>query len=157
MDTINGLPAHPLFVHLAVVAIPTAALLGILSVLWPAARERLGIITPIVAVVAMVITPLTTSAGEALEKTSGTNPSLAEHVELGDQMIGWVAALFVAVVLFWALHFAPIIDRVGDRLTPTVRRIASLVLGLAVVVVGIGAIVMTILVGDYGAQSVWQR
>ena len=47
MDTIAGLPAHPLFVHLAVVAIPLTAVLAILASIWPAARRRLGWFTPV--------------------------------------------------------------------------------------------------------------
>ena len=46
---VNGLPLHVLLVHFIVVGVPLAALLTVLSALWPAARRRLGIITPLVA------------------------------------------------------------------------------------------------------------
>ena len=50
----NGLPLHILIVHAVVVGIPLAALLTVLSAVWPAARRRLGIVTPIVALFALV-------------------------------------------------------------------------------------------------------
>lgn len=156
VDTIGGIPAHPLFVHLTVVAIPLAALLGIVAVVWPAARRRIGIIAPIVGLVAVVMTPLTTSAGEALEKSRmPLNPDLADHVELGDQMIIWVAPLFVFIVLFWALQTPAIMKRVPVTLPARAITLSTWAFGLAVVVFGIGAIVMVYLVGDSGARSVW--
>ncbi|MGW0035412.1 DUF2231 domain-containing protein [Gordonia sp. NPDC003376] len=155
MDTIRGLPAHPLFVHLTVVVIPLAAILGLLAVLWPAARRRLGWFTPLVALVAMIATPLTTSAGEALEKVTPKTPDLEHHTELGGMMIGWVAPLFVTIVLFWALHEEAIMSRLPVTVSPGAARIASIVLGAGVIVTAIGSIVMIYLVGDSGAQSVW--
>ena len=156
MDTIGGIPAHPLFVHLTVVAIPLAALLGIVAVAWPAARRRIGIVAPLVALVAIVMTPLTTSAGESLEKSKfPLNPDLADHVELGDQMIIWVAPLFVVIVLFWALQTPAVMDRLPVQVPARAVTLSTWVFGLAIVVFGIGAIVMVYLVGDSGARSVW--
>jgi hypothetical protein len=65
--TIAGLPAHALLVHIVVVMVPLTALLVILTVLWPAAQRRLGIITPLVAFATLVAVPLTTQSGEWLE------------------------------------------------------------------------------------------
>ena len=46
-DEFNGLPIHILLVHAVVVLVPLAALLTMLSAVWPAARRRIGIITPL--------------------------------------------------------------------------------------------------------------
>ena len=54
LTEINWLPAHILLVHLVVVAVPAAALLTCLSVLWPSARLRLGSVTPLVALGAVI-------------------------------------------------------------------------------------------------------
>lgn len=112
MNTIAGLPAHPLLVHLAVVLIPLTGLLAVLTATWPAARRRLGVITPLVALVAVVVTPLTASAGESLEKQVPRTVLLHKHTEIGGQMNYWVAALFVVVVLFWAAHDDRLLARV---------------------------------------------
>ncbi len=76
MSTINGLPLHPLLVHLVVVLVPLSALMAIAAVCWPAARARLGgILTPLVTLVALIALPLTTSAGgESLEEQVGPQP-----------------------------------------------------------------------------------
>ena len=42
MGTVNGLPAHVLLVHAIVVLLPLAALLLVLTAVWPAARSRLA-------------------------------------------------------------------------------------------------------------------
>lgn len=155
MDTINGIPAHPLFVHLAVVAIPLAALLAGASAVWPSARRRLGILPPLVVTIAVVVTPLTTSAGEALQKRVAANPDLLRHAELGDQMIAWVATLFALTVLWWAAHDERILARMPWRPSARVIRMTTVILAAATVVVAVGTLVMVVLVGDAGARSVW--
>ena len=155
MTTIAGLPAHPLFVHLAVVAIAVAALLAILAAIWPAARTRLGFLTPLVAVVALIVTPLTTSSGEALEEQVPRTAALHHHTELGDQMIYWVAPLFVLVVLFWALRIDAVTERLRFLSTADAQRWSAVILGAGCVVIGIGTLVMVTLVGDSGARAVW--
>ncbi|WP_020169867.1 DUF2231 domain-containing protein [Gordonia polyisoprenivorans] len=154
MDTINGIPAPPLFVHLAVVAIPLAALLTGASAVWPSARRRLGILPLLVATIAVVVTPLTTSAGEALQKRVAANPDLLRHAELGDQMIAWVATLFALTVLWWAAHDERILARVPWRPSTRVIRMTTVILAAATVV-AVGTLVMVVLVGDAGARSVW--
>ncbi|RPA57293.1 hypothetical protein EF294_18680 [Gordonia oryzae] len=155
MDTINGIPAHPLFVHLAVVAIPLAALLAGVGAVWPSARRRLGIVPLLVATIALVVTPLTTSAGEALQQKTAPNPDLVRHAELGDQMIAWVATLFTLTVLWWAAHDERILARVPRRPSAQVSRTITVILAVAIVIVAVGTLVMVVLVGDAGARSVW--
>ena len=60
-------PLHVLIVHAVVVFIPLAALLTVLSAVWPAARRRLGIVTPIVALLALILVPFAANAGEWLQ------------------------------------------------------------------------------------------
>ena len=48
----NGLPLHPLFVHAVVMLIPVASIAAILGTLWPAARRKLGIVTPLLTLAA---------------------------------------------------------------------------------------------------------
>src|SRR5690606_3120134 len=71
---INGLPLHVLLVHLVVIVVPLAALCLLLSAFWPAARRRLGIVTPLVALVGLVAVPFTTAAGEWLQARVGATP-----------------------------------------------------------------------------------
>jgi len=158
MLTLDGLPAHPLLVHLTVVAIPLAAILGIIAVLWPRARAWMGLLPAGVALVAVVMTPITTSAGEALIATKHhINPALAKHEHLGGQMIYWVAPLFVAIVLFWALTTnLELIVRYRNPVPPVPVRLATYFFGVAIIVTAIGSIIWVYRIGHLGAESVWK-
>ena len=106
MTEISGLPAHILLIHLVVIGIPLAALLTVLSAVWPAARRRLGIVTPIVALGALIMVPITTNAGEWLQARvyqGFTNPLIVRHAELGDQLLPWAIGLFLLGALAWGL------------------------------------------------------
>lgn len=161
MDSFNGLPLHPLVVHFVVVLIPLAALFAVLGVVWSAARRKLGIITPIVAAVALAFTPIATSAGESLEKKTPPSAVLDRHTELGDQMIYWAASLFVFAVLWWAFNSPWFRESVWfNERVPALTHgraqvaIASIV-GAVLVIVAVGAVIWVYRIGDAGAQSVW--
>jgi hypothetical protein len=104
---INGLPAHVLLVHVVVVFVPLAAILLVLSALWPAARRRLGIVTPIVALIALAIIPPTTNAGDWLAARVGPSPDLAQHISLADGLLPTEIAVFVVAAALWVLFAKP--------------------------------------------------
>ena len=66
-ETVFGLPTHAIVVHATVVLVPLASLVVLLHAFWPAARRRLGVVTPLLAGVALVLVPLSTESGEDLE------------------------------------------------------------------------------------------
>lgn len=99
---INGLPAHAILVHVVVVLVPVAALCLVLSAWWPVARRRLGVVTPLLALGALVSVPITTRAGEWLRDRVGQTPLVAKHAALGHDLLPWVIALFVLATLNWA-------------------------------------------------------
>jgi hypothetical protein len=68
VSTFNGLPAHALLVHFIVVLAPLTAVLAILCAVWPAARQRLVWLVLALALVTTGLTPLTTDAGEWLQR-----------------------------------------------------------------------------------------
>ena len=145
MDTIAGLPAHPLFVHAIVVLVPLVALLEMLCAVWPAARERLVWLVLALAAVTAALTPLTVEAGESLI-ASFPKPSavLQEHAERGDWMPYIAVALLVVAVLLALLHWR----------SSHGRGVAAAVAVIALVV-GVAAIIAVIRVGDSGARAVW--
>jgi len=139
--TIHGLPAHPLLVHAVVVLLPLAALALVLHAGWPAARQRLGIVTPLLALVVLVLVPVTTHAGSDLAKRFGPNPLIERHEHLAQQMLPWTIVLFVVTVAVW-----------GWRRPP---RWARILLLAAAVVVAVGTTVTLVRVGDAGARATW--
>lgn len=102
---INGLPAHALLVHVVVVLVPLTALLTVAAACWPAVRHRLGIGLPLLALVMVISVPVTTNAGGWLLHRVPFTPLVLAHVRLGDDMLPWAIALFIAALAVWGLRF----------------------------------------------------
>ncbi|MEV6841237.1 DUF2231 domain-containing protein [Streptomyces sp. NPDC051133] len=155
MTLINGLPAHVLFVHVVVVLIPLTALALVTAALWPRAARRLGALLPVLAVVALASVPLTTHAGEWLERHVDDDALVRRHTELGDGLLPWAMGLFVlAAVVWWAGRRAPAEagQSGGSRWSALPVRI---VVGVLSVAVAVGAVVDVYRIGDSGAKAAW--
>ena len=153
----NGLPLHPLLVHFVVIVVPLAALCLALGTAWPAARKRLGIATPIVALAALVSVPLAVEAGEALEEQVAETALSELHGHLGRDLLPWAIALFVVAVVQWvSFRFFTGTGRFAVRVPSRGLRIGiQIAIAVAVVVVVIGAVVTTVIIGESGASAVW--
>ena len=144
-DTINGLPVHPLVVHAVVVLVPLSVLGTIIIAFVPKWRAPYGPIVVAAAAAAVVLCPVATSSGEALEKHVG-NPG--EHAELGDQLVWFVIpVLILSAVLVW-LARRPEDRRPGPSWLSTAVAVAAVVFSLA-------ATVQVYRVGDSGARAAW--
>ncbi len=155
MTEINGLPAHILLIHLVVIGIPLAALLTVLSAVWPAARRRLGIVTPIVALGALIMVPITTNAGEWLQARvyqGFTNPLIVRHAELGDELLPWAIGVFLLGALAWGLPVLAGRPGAAAALSSVGARVA---VGVLAVVIGAVATVQVYRIGDAGAKASW--
>ena len=156
---LNGLPLHVLIVHAVVVVVPLAALCALLTAFWPAARRRLGIVTPLVALAALMLVPLAVQAGEWLQsRLVNVTPLLGEHTSLGKAMLPWVIALFLVAALQWFWYRYVIAE--GARFASALpsrngRLVAAVVLDVVVVVSAVGSVVMVALIGESGSRAVW--
>jgi hypothetical protein len=83
LDTFRGLPTHALIVHFTVVALPTAALAGILVALVPSLRRRYGLLVGLVTLAAYVSVPLSVHSGEDLYTRQNARFGPAEATEAG--------------------------------------------------------------------------
>ncbi|EMY33599.1 hypothetical protein D477_014041 [Arthrobacter crystallopoietes BAB-32] len=150
---IDGLPLHVLLVHATVVFVPLAALCTVLSVVWPAARRRLGIVTPLLALLALVLVPLTQQAGNWLAERVEQTRLVDEHQALADQMLPWAAALFAVAAGQW-LWFRFRRSRAGRR--GAGQRVLAVIGVLIALAVSAGTTAMIIQVGESGSRAVWQ-
>jgi magnesium-transporting ATPase (P-type) len=142
MTTISGLPAHALLVHAIVVLAPLVALLEILCAFWPTARRRLVWLVLALGVVNLVLTPITTEAGEWLyDQKRRHTPIMQEHVERGQWMM--VVAIALAV-----MHW---LEGRSDKR----RTVATALVAVVALAVGVSSIIGVYRIGDAGAQSVW--
>ncbi|RFA17912.1 DUF2231 domain-containing protein [Subtercola boreus] len=101
---VNGLPLHILLVHVVVIVLPAAALMTVLGAVWPAFRRRLGVLTPLVALIGLVSVPLATNAGEWLEARVTSTPLIQAHVALGDTLLPWAVGLFLVSLGIWVWY-----------------------------------------------------
>jgi len=159
MDTIGGIPAHPLFVHAPAVLIPLAALGVLIMVARPAWWDRYRWATLAVSGLGALGAMLAAGSGEALEEgVEGTasRSQLHAHAEAGE------AARTVAIVFFLVVLAATVVMVARPR-----RRAAESApagsgprwlrpVVTAALVVSAGASTWTVFdAGHSGATSVW--
>jgi hypothetical protein len=108
LDQFHGLPTHALIVHFTVVALPIAAIAGIVVALWPWARRRYGLLVGLVTVAAYAAVPVSVHSGEDLytRQNARFGPQQAaeaglmqRHQDLALAMQKWTVVLLVGVVL----------------------------------------------------------
>lgn len=141
-DLINGLPVHPLVVHVVVVLLPLAILGTLAIVLRPDWRARYGPLVLGAAAVSTALIPVATSSGEALEKHVG-DPG--NHAALGDQLIWFALPMLVLVAVLVFLD-----RRRASTGTTTLRLVATLS-----VIAALAAGFQVYRVGDSGARAAW--
>ena len=155
----NGLPLHVLIVHAVVIVVPLAALCAVLTAFWPAGRRRLGIVTPLVALAALVLVPLAVQSGEwLLSRLVNVTPLLGVHTSLGRTLLPWAIALFLVATLQWVWYryiAAPGARFASALPSRTGRRAVSIVLDLVVLVSAVGSVVTVALIGESGSRAVW--
>jgi uncharacterized membrane protein len=160
-DVYSGLPAHPLFVHVPVILIPTTVIAALVFIARPEWLGRYGIALCLVSIVAMSSVFLTMQAGAALRSELHLHGEAARLISEHSQAAHILAILFTAFTAVLILAFAayrisggrPTGLGIVDR--PLASRSAFNALRLFLVVLAIGAGFMTFRTGDLGAKAVW--
>ncbi|MBO0979296.1 DUF2231 domain-containing protein [Microbacterium sp. SD291] len=160
---IAGLPLHPLIVHAVVVLIPLTALALVLGALFPPVRRRLGIVTPVAALIVAALVPVTILAGESLMEEVGPIPQVLQHEALGRMLPPWTISLFLVAAAQWSWYrfgARPAQARTAEGTAvqgPPARadRIAAAVFAVLSLVVAAGSTIMVVLIGESGARAVW--
>lgn len=101
LDGVRGLPLHPLVVHGAVVLLPLSALVLILATLVPPLRRRLGVLVPLLALLAAALVPLSIASGEVLLGRIGPTPLVLEHERLARMLPPWAYAMALVALVQW--------------------------------------------------------
>ena len=158
----NGLPAHPLFVHVPVVLIPVTIIVAIVFVVRTDWLEHYGIALALVAIVAMSSIFLTMQAGAALRAALNLQGEAAklisEHAQAA-HILAYVYVLFTAVLI---VTFAA--RRISGGMPtglalvdgPLSSRSMFMALRVVLVLLAIGTGYMCFRTGDLGAKAVWQ-
>ena len=150
LDTIFGLPLHPLIVHATVVLVPTATLMVALAAVYPRFRNWIGPVPALAAVASCVLVPLSTSSGEELEHRVGDTSLVEKHAELADTLIWFVLPLAAFAVVGYWLHRR---DTAGQK--PGKGLLAAV--AVASVLIAGGTVVDVALIGHSGAKAAWSN
>ncbi|MDR7280612.1 DUF2231 domain-containing protein [Catenuloplanes atrovinosus] len=151
-ETINGMPAHVLMVHAAVVFVPLLALGAIVFAVWPAVRGRIDWAVALLAVVAPLSALFSMLSGNAfyrMREADGTPEQFLDqigvHASYGQRT--FVFSLGLAVVT-------------GALLLLTRRATGpkALSIGLSVVAVVLAVVTgyFVVMTGDSGAAMSWK-
>jgi hypothetical protein len=159
-DLIGGIPLHPLVVHAVEVLVPVAALVLLLAAVWPRFRRWAYVLPVLLALGAVVLVPVATQSGEALQRRVGETPLVEEHINIAEGLLPWVLGLLVvsAGVVWWTWTERRTVASAGPGATATVRALPSwlpIVLIVASVVVSAGTVYEAIRIGHSGATAVW--
>lgn len=143
-DTIAGLPVHALVVHAVVVGLPLMAVLSVLIAARPGWRSWLPLaVAGNVIVVGLAV--VARQSGQLLQaRLTGYTKVLAaaDHGRQGTWLWAFATALLIAAVLAWWAA------RLGRGISPAVA---------LVTLAAIAAVGATVVVGDSGTRTVWER
>lgn len=152
-DTIAGLPLHPLVVHATEVIVPLAALVLLGAAVWPRFRRWAGLLPLLLTLATVVLVPISTESGQALERRVGENSLIETHSGLAEGLLPWaIAMLVVAAALLW-WHWS---ER-NATAAPRAPKWIALALAVSAVVATTGTTVQAIRVGHSGATAVWSE
>jgi hypothetical protein len=157
----SGLPAHPLFVHVPVILIPTTIITAIVFMARPEWLGRYGITLALVSIAAMSSIFLTMQAGGALRGELHLQGEAATLISEHSQAANILAIVYVAFTAILIVTFAacrisggmPTGLGIVDRLLSSRSTFAAL--RVLLVVLALGAGFMTFRTGDLGAKAVW--
>lgn len=143
LDSVFGLPTHPLVVHAAVVLVPLAAIGAVIMAFAPRFSVRFGPTVVVIAAIGVIASIVSRQSGESLTLLRGVS---ADHQSSGSIMPLFALGLLGVTLALWLL------DRRGARR----RTLSGQILAVVVVAVAVVATGWTIRTGHTGAQMVWQ-
>jgi hypothetical protein len=157
-EEFQGIPAHPLVLHAAVVFVPLLALLAIAYALVAPIRPHTRWVLALLAVGAPVCALLAKLTGDAFfERLRSANrvtpefvPKLEAHQEFGDMTL--YATIALAVVALALVRFVP--PRAAEGVAA--NRAVTVTLQVLSVVAAAVAVYYVVRTGDSGAKAVWE-
>jgi uncharacterized protein YjeT (DUF2065 family) len=157
-----GIPAHPLFIHAAVVFVPLLVLLTVGYAAVPFVRSHIRWVTAAFAVAAPLAALVAKLSGDAffarLDERGGISeefyPRLEEHQDLGT--ITLYASIVLGVLVLALVYFVAPRAAAATAGGAGSSRAVSLVLGaLALIAAGV-SLYYVFRTGDTGAKAVWE-
>lgn len=160
LNTVSGLPLHPLLVHLAVVAVPVAAVLALIFAASRRLRARVATVTISLSIVAVLSTVLARSAGEAMLPGLGYNEAnpgpVADHAELANYLLVAVLVMFIGTAIGYISENARLMSMMKNQSLKSLA-IKARPIGLILAIIGaVASLVFVIMTGHEGAVLTWK-
>ncbi len=158
LETLFGLPAHPLMVHLPVVLIPLAGLIAIVFAFRAQWLDRFGWALVALSGLAALGGILAAGSGEGLEDTARNKPGFGDHAEMGEaaRNLGLVFFLIVLGVVL-VRHFARKKGADTGVLKFAASKAGAAVMAGALVLSAAAATTTITIAGHQGAKLVWEQ
>jgi hypothetical protein len=155
-DSVTGIPAHPLFIHAAVVLVPLLALVAVLYGVWPASRRHIRWPLVALAVAAPVSVFFARESGESFSanrafQSPQMKAAIEQHEGYADKLF-WVILGLAVVGLVMAFMVPATSAGVAAIKAPVAAHWAAA--GLSVVLAAAAAFYVY-KTGDSGAHMVW--
>jgi hypothetical protein len=162
LDTIFGLPLHPLVVHATVVIVPAAVLAVALAAAWRPFRRWAGPLPLLLSAAGLVLVPLSTSSGESLERRVPATALVEAHTSIAEGLLLPVAVLTVAAAgLFWLQRRErrqpADVPTGGSARARGIGRVAVVAILVVAAVGSVSTAVQVARIGHSGAQAAWAR
>lgn len=158
LETLNGLPAHPLIVHLPVMMIPLALVGAFVALVRPSWRSWATPVTATFALLGAVGVQLAIMSGEGLEELAGEEGAAIErHAQLAEQARPLVVVFLLVVAAAAVAVYLSQRDPEGTQpRTALARKAVAPLLVLSVLTGGL-ATAWVYRTGHTGAESVWEK
>lgn len=169
---IAGLPLHPLIVHAAVVVIPVAALLTIISAVSGRARHKLGAWVPGLTFASLVLVLIAQQAGQWLFDRLDHTRLIETHANFGKLILPWVAGMFLLSFTEWLLDRLRVKHELGEHGsnkgttksragTPGMKprrfdAVLSIVASVLALIFAVGSLTAVYQAGESGSRAVWE-
>ena len=147
LNTLFGLPAHPLLVHLPVVMVPLAALGALVLAVRPQFWSRAGWWVTGASGIGMIGAILAAGSGEELEHKVERSQVLEHHAQLGE------TARLLSVVLFVVLLAAMLLRKY--RPADMLKKSIMIIVGVALAASSVAATWAMVATGHNGAKASW--
>ena len=152
LDSVGGLPTHPLVVHVAVVMLPLATVALLAIILVPRWRAAYGWLTMAGLTVGAIGAVLAAQTGEALAEQVGLP---ADHALWGD-LLEKAGLVLLVVAASWFLLQRRAAARTSDAERPRWASLTQTLAGALSIGLALAVLTLTVVVGHSGATAVWQ-
>jgi hypothetical protein len=157
VDTVFGIPAHPLIVHVPVVFILLTLLAAVAAVAWRRGRPILSLVALGGALVSFAGAQLATMSGEGLEERVDVTAVVRQHAQLGEATRTLAFLMLVAAAAYCAREWAPALRLRGAERVRTALAPRAIGVALAVALVATTALTTAwaVRAGHAGAEAAW--